>query len=479
MNNVLEILRLLYVAMGPGIAIAVFIYYSDKWDRKPKILAIKCFFFGGLAVFPSYYYEGVAAKILGIEVLSWENPSFFWTKTLIYAFFGVSLAEELCKFLFLKAFVFNEKEFNEPFDGIIYGGLVGCGFATVENILYVVPQGQEVGIIRMITAVPGHAFLGIILGYFLGRAKFSVNGVKYQLFGLIVVIFLHGIYDTAAFSNTSWSFYLIFSIILLSIYLGLKAKRQMEKMGTVIEFSPQQYLSLKSQRKRVFLYLRDIRCLLSKGELVPEDILRDKKSGDINSVQEIFSSKIVSQYKSLPKVPFCGMPIKLFLLFYQMTFGFYLYFWFLRNYRDLASYKTLKINPELLALGLFILTVLPYYFYGAVLNYYRIDKVSFMIDISFNLLVAGIESLFLYFQFHMFLKFFKKKLANSFSVSIVIVMFFILSGLKKTLSPTINYYLFIEMILIFFQGLVLAFVQRDLNRYWKHENERSNSSYCV
>ena len=58
-------------------------------------------------------------------------------------------------------------------------------------------------------------------------------------------------------------------------------------------------------------------------------------------------------------------------------------------------------------------------------------------------------------------------------------MFFILSGLKKTLSPTINYYLFIEMILIFFQGLVLAFVQRDLNRYWKHENERSNSSYCV
>jgi protease PrsW len=479
MIKVLETLRLLYIAIGPGIAIAVFIYYSDKWDKKPKKLAIKCFFLGGLAVYPSYYYEGVIEKIIGLEISYWEYSSFSLTKTLLYAFFGVSLVEELCKFLFLKAFVLNEKEFNEPFDGIIYGGLVGCGFATVENILYVVPQGQEVGVMRMITAVPGHAFLGIILGYYLGRAKFSMNGFRYQLFGLIVVILLHGIYDTAAFSNTSWSFYLIFSIIIVSVYLGLKAKRQMEKMGTVIELSPQQYMPLKSQKKQAPIYLRDIRCLLSKGKLVPEDNLKDKKSGKISSVKEIFSSKIVSQYKSLPKVPFCSFSIKLFLLFYQMTFGFYLYFWFLKNYRDFASYKSLKINPELLALGLFTLTILPYFFYGVTLKYYKIQSVNLVIDTSFNLVVAGIESLFLYFQFQLFSKYFKEDLGNSFSVSKVIIIFFILSGLKKTLSPSIQFYLFIEMILIFFQGLVLAFVQRDLNRYWKYENEISNSSYCT
>lgn len=315
MSEGMETLKLLYIAMGPGIAIAVFIYYSDKWDREPKKLVIKSFFLGGLAVFPAYYFEGVVEEFIGLQALEGEHSPFFWTKTLFYAFFGVALAEELCKFLFLKAFVFDEREFNEPFDGIIYGGMIGCGFATVENIMYVLPQGHEVGILRMLTAVPGHAFFGIILGYFMGRAKFSINRARHLIHGLVAVVTLHGVYDTAAFSNTLWSGYLIFAIIFLCIYLGLKAKRELEKLATVIEFSAKQYFPLKGRRKKVPLYLRDIRCLLSKGKLVPEDNLIDKKSGKIKSIREIFSSKIISQYKGLPKTPFCGMSVKLFLIF--------------------------------------------------------------------------------------------------------------------------------------------------------------------
>ena len=471
MSEGMETLKLLYIAMGPGIAIAVFIYYSDKWDREPKKLVIKSFFLGGLAVFPAYYFEGVVEEFIGLQALEGEHSPFFWTKTLFYAFFGVALAEELCKFLFLKAFVFDEREFNEPFDGIIYGGMIGCGFATVENIMYVLPQGHEVGILRMLTAVPGHAFFGIILGYFMGRAKFSINRARHLIHGLVAVVTLHGVYDTAAFSNTLWSGYLIFAIIFLCIYLGLKAKRELEKLATVIEFSAKQYFPLKGRRKKVPLYLRDIRCLLSKGKLVPEDNLIDKKSGKIKSIREIFSSKIISQYKGLPKTPFCGMSVKLFLIFYQMTFGLYLYFWFLGNYRDFASYKKLKLNPELLALGLFVFTVIPYYFYAVILNALNNQGVSQVVDVSFNLVVAGIESAFLYFQLQMFSSFLEKKLRKSFSVPIIILSFFILSGLKKVLLPTTSFYLFWEMVLILIQGGVLALVQRDLNLYWKLENE--------
>ncbi len=479
MSEGMETLRLLYIAMGPGIAIAVFIYYSDKWEREPKKLAIKCFFLGGLAVFPAYYFEGVAEQVIGMQALQDESSPLFWPKTLLYAFLGVALAEEFCKFLFLKGFVFDEQEFNEPFDGIIYGGLVGCGFATVENIMYVLPHGHEVGILRMLTAVPGHAFFGIILGYFMGRAKFSLNGARHLMHGLFVVVALHGIYNTAAFSNTTWSIYLIFAIIFLGIYLGLKAKREMEKLATVIEFSAKQYFPLKGRRKKVPLYLKDIRCLLSKGKLVPEDNLIDRKSGKVKSIREIFSSKIISQYKRLPKTPFCGMPVNLFMVFYQVTFGLYLYFWFLGNYRDFTSYKKLKLNPELLALGLFIFTILPYFFYGVIQNALGVREVNPVVDISFNLAVAAIETAFLYVQFQIFSGFLKNKLANPFSVPVVILGFFVLSAFKKVLPTTIPFYLFWEMVLILFQGGVLAIVQRDLNLYWKFENERTGSVHCA
>ena len=468
----METLRLLYIAIGPGVAIAVFIYYSNKLDREPSRLALKSFFLGGLAVFPTYYFEGIAEQVLGMQSLQDEHSPLFWPKTIFYAFFGVALAEELCKFLFLKAFIYDEREFNEPFDGIVYGGMIGCGFATVENILYVFPQGQAVGMIRMVTAVPGHAFFGIILGYYMGRAKFSVNRARHLIHGLVVVITLHGLYDTAAFSNTIWSIYLIFAIIFLGIYLGLKAKRELEKLATVIEFSAKQYFPLKGPRKKVPLHLRDIRCLLSKGKLVPEDNLVDKNSGKIKSIREIFSSKIISQYKRLPRIPFSGMPVKLFLIFYQMTFGLYLYFWFLGNYRDFTSYKKLKLNPELLALGLFVVTILPYYFYGVFQKVFEWQGTNPVVDISLNLAMAGTETAFLYFQFKMFSGFLNKKLQNPFSVSITVLGFFILSGTKKILSPTIPFYLAWEMVLILIQGGVLAIVQRDLNLFWKFENER-------
>jgi len=471
----METLKLLYIAIGPGVAIAVFIYYSNKLDTEPKQLVLKGFLLGCLAVFPTHYFEGIAQDLMGMQAIWDSDAPALWPKIILYAFFGVALVEESCKLLFLKAFICDEREFNEPFDGIVYGGIIGCGFATMENIIYVLQLGQEVGTLRMITAVPGHAFFGIILGYFVGRAKFSVNRVRHTIHGLFVVVTLHGIYDVAAFSNASWSLYLIFAIILLSIYLGLKAKRELEKLATVIEFSAKQYFPVKGRRKRVPLYLRDIRCLLSKGKLIPEDNLIDKKSGKIKSIREIFSTKIISQYKRLPKVPFSGMPVKLFLIFYQMTFGLYLYFWFLGNFRDFTSYKKLKLNPELLVLGMFLLTILPQYFYTVIQKGLNVPEVSQWVEMSFNLAVAGIEAAFLYFQFQILSHYFNKKLIKPFPIAIIVLSFFVLSGLKKALDPTMPYYLFWEMILIFLQGGVLAVFQKDINLYWKFENDKAHA----
>jgi RsiW-degrading membrane proteinase PrsW (M82 family) len=82
------------------------------------------------------------------------------------------------------------------------------GFATVENIKYVleyaqVGRGVEVGIQRMFLSVPAHATFGVIMGYFVGKAKFDQkNSLKLMLIGIGGAILFHGTYDFFLFLDS-------------------------------------------------------------------------------------------------------------------------------------------------------------------------------------------------------------------------------------------------------------------------------------
>jgi RsiW-degrading membrane proteinase PrsW (M82 family) len=468
----MENLKLIYLAAGPGIALAVYIYYSDKWDREPKRLVLTSFFLGGLACFPTAYAEMVFEKILDLEGVLNGNSSAVWWQKVLYAFIGVALVEELCKFIFLKGFIYDDREFSEPFDGIVFGGILGCGFATVENLFYVFRLGQDTGMLRLFTAVPGHAFLGIILGYFMGRAKFSFEPEKELWKGLILVVILHGIYNTAAFSHAVGAFFVIFAMVFLSIYIGLRAKKDLEKHSAVIEFSPAQFMLVKKSIKKGPLHLKDIRCLLSEGKLSTEDLLIAKKGGRTKSVKEIFSSKIISQYKGLTKIPTQGQSISFFLILYGLTFGLYFYFWFLRNYRKFRNHKGIKINPELQFLELLILSIIPYFVLGMFLG--KITGFPFQpfMKASLDWVIAGIQTAFLFFQLRMIKRFLKRRIKESFKIQIIVIQYFVLDGAIKMLPSEMSYYPFYAIILILFQGGVLALVQEDLNRYWQQERRR-------
>lgn len=477
MSGGLETLRLWYLALGPGIALAVYIYYSDKWEPEPKALVIQSFLLGGLACFPSYFFEDTFLAVLGWEGVSGSGDYSPWWHTAVYAFFGVALSEELCKFLFLKGFIYDSREFNEPFDGIVYGGMVGCGFATVENLFYVLPLGQEVGVIRMFTAVPGHVFEGMILGYFMGRAKFSLVSKNALMKGLGLVVVLHGVYDTAAFSDGEWSFLFVLAIVFLGLYLGLRAKKELAKHSAVIEFSTCKYTLLRKGRKKRVLVLREIRDRLADGKLKPEDSLVDHKTGKTKTVKEIFSSGIVSQYTGLIKSPPRGLRIKYFLLLYGVTFGFYFYFWFLKNYRNFRNYKRIKINPEMKTLALFSTAIIPYFIYGVVLGKSGLSQFHPLVKILFDLVIAGIQAGFLFFQLRILKRFLKRKMKGTFSVTGIVLGFFILNGLSKLWSPDLAYYWLAILIFVMCEGIVLAFVQKDLNAYWKLERRKKSDMW--
>ena len=76
------------------------------------------------------------------------------------------------------------------------------GFATAENLTYVLQGGTSLAFFRMVTAVPAHFVFAVIMGYYLGIAK---SKRKYQIFyiclSLIIPIFFHALYDYFLFMN--------------------------------------------------------------------------------------------------------------------------------------------------------------------------------------------------------------------------------------------------------------------------------------
>lgn len=114
----------------------------------------------------------------------------------------MALVEEFCKFLPLRYYSLPRKSFDEPLDGIIHAVMIGMGFATLENIGYVLTSsnGIQTGMLRMFTSVPGHATFAVIMGYYAGKAKFDfVHKKALLLKGILLSTFFHGAYDSCLF----------------------------------------------------------------------------------------------------------------------------------------------------------------------------------------------------------------------------------------------------------------------------------------
>lgn len=181
----------LALALAPTLAIVLFIIYRDKFDREPPTVLAGSFFYGMIATVPAIALE-IGAGYFGLEKTIHG--------TVIFVFFGVALVEEFVKFVPLRIYSFNRRSFDEPLDGIVHGVMVGLGFATLENLLYVYQNGIGVAIARMFLSVPGHAAYGVIMGYFFGKAKFNYrNRLGLLLTGLLVATFFHGLYDSCLF----------------------------------------------------------------------------------------------------------------------------------------------------------------------------------------------------------------------------------------------------------------------------------------
>jgi len=188
-------------AVVPSLLLLWYVYARDR-NPEPRGLLVKTFLLGAAICVP------VVPVAMWLESLGQRLSVSVWGSALVQAFLGAAIPEEGFKYLVLRRYVWSKPAFDEPLDGVVYGATASLGFATLENILYVSDGGMEVAVLRALTAVPEHAFTGVIMGAFVGRARFTQDAG--QRFGLLAAglgwaVLLHGAYDAFLMTQTAFA----------------------------------------------------------------------------------------------------------------------------------------------------------------------------------------------------------------------------------------------------------------------------------
>ena len=105
--------------------------------------------------------------------------------------------EEFFKWLILLLAIYRHVEFEDAYDGILYGASVSLGFATVENILYLFTFGTDIAFIRALLPVSSHALFGVVMGYYYwpGKICCGIKSIEYLFLAFLAPFSLHFIYN--------------------------------------------------------------------------------------------------------------------------------------------------------------------------------------------------------------------------------------------------------------------------------------------
>jgi RsiW-degrading membrane proteinase PrsW (M82 family) len=181
--------ELFIAAVIPSIFILLLIIQKDRFEKEPFKLLLVTFILGALSIIPAVLIESYLSNFLAEP----EEPLSDIVALVLHYLIVVAIVEESSKFLATLP-AYRSKAFNEPMDGIVYAVAASLGFATIENIIYVLEGGWLVAILRASLSVPGHAFFGATMGYYLGRSKF-IHRSRMIIFSIIIPILLHTIYN--------------------------------------------------------------------------------------------------------------------------------------------------------------------------------------------------------------------------------------------------------------------------------------------
>ena len=183
-----ERLIVLLFSLVPAICLVLFVLYTDRKNKEPKKNIILCLLSGILTVSLAAYFEEL--------VMPYFSNSYILTY--VWAFI-----EEASKMSIFYLFIFDNKHYDDIYDGIVYMALIALSFAGLENIMYAfrestVAESISLSLMRDFTTIPLHVICGVVIGHFLAKATFSKDKIKkYKniFYAFLISTLIHGTFN--------------------------------------------------------------------------------------------------------------------------------------------------------------------------------------------------------------------------------------------------------------------------------------------
>jgi len=212
-------------AVLPAVLLGLYIWKKDP-HPEPFKWVFRAFLYGVGLCLPVAFLESYVSGLL----FGGAEPTTLFGST-VQAFFVAAAPEEGAKLLALWLFLRRCPEFDEDFDCIVYAVFVSLGFATVENIGYVMMSGEgwmTTAVMRALLAVPGHYAFAIMMGFYYAVYCFFDHSKANAAKIFLIPFLAHGVYDAIAMSGAVNPIAASVSTIVL-IYFCIKLQRAAQR----------------------------------------------------------------------------------------------------------------------------------------------------------------------------------------------------------------------------------------------------------
>ncbi|MEO3760632.1 PrsW family intramembrane metalloprotease [Mycobacterium sp. B14F4] len=227
-----------FVLSSVAMVVVVLCYvWLDRWEPEPPRLLIFAFLWGTsvavvLSVILGLYLESLIAQ--------GDAESIGWVSTAI----GAPVIEEAAKGAFLLLMMTGRRrhELNSLTDCLVYAGLVGAGFAWLEDILYIA-GGESLGdslltaALRLIMAPFAHSLFTTFFAigvFFALHRRSQLAKLAYIGLGYLAAVVMHGLWNGSSLLGIEWYFgvYVLWMmpIFALAIVLAVQSRRREQRI---------------------------------------------------------------------------------------------------------------------------------------------------------------------------------------------------------------------------------------------------------
>ncbi|MFT4219188.1 MAG: PrsW family intramembrane metalloprotease [Microbacterium sp.] len=265
------------LALLPLAGVLFAVRLVDRWEPEPRSLVVLALAWGAVAA------VAIALLVdLALTVVLRPEPSA--AQDFFSGVVQAPVVEEVAKGLgILLVFAFARRSFDGPIDGVVYGALVGAGFAFTENIQYFAVSFIEGGVeqtsmtffVRGILSPFAHVMFTSVTGFALGLAARRGATPRAALgpwaLGLVGAIGLHALWNGSATVGDFFGLYATLQVPLFAGFiLGVLALRREEERLTrarlgeyAVEgwFTPQEVdmLATRAGRRAGLAWARSLR----------------------------------------------------------------------------------------------------------------------------------------------------------------------------------------------------------------------------